>query len=143
MANNIKVYLQITLYIDFQSHFFNSQSRYNVCFWILQKEGKKNNIRALLCSMHTILWDDAKWNKCEIHQLVSATDVKKAYRKACLAVHPDKVILYKWSITKRLTGNKISASRNRQWEPSKVNIHGVEQCLERFRKRFITAKYVF
>lgn len=41
--------------------------------------------------MHTILWDGTKWNKCEMHQLVSASDVKKAYRKACLAVHPDKV----------------------------------------------------
>lgn len=56
------------------------------------KEGKKNNIRALLCSMHTILWDGTKWNKCEMHQLVSSTDVKKAYRKACLAVHPDKQV---------------------------------------------------
>lgn len=54
------------------------------------QEGKKNNIRALLCSMHMVLWDNAKWNKVEMHQLVSATDVKKAYRKACLAVHPDK-----------------------------------------------------
>uniref|UniRef100_A0A6B2E633 Cyclin-G-associated kinase n=1 Tax=Phlebotomus kandelakii TaxID=1109342 RepID=A0A6B2E633_9DIPT len=53
-------------------------------------EGKKSNIRALLCSMHVVLWADAKWNKCEMHQLVSAADVKKAYRKACLAVHPDK-----------------------------------------------------
>ncbi|XP_055696686.1 cyclin-G-associated kinase [Lutzomyia longipalpis] len=55
-------------------------------------DGKKNNIRALLCSMHVILWSDAKWNKCEMHQLVSAADVKKAYRKACLAVHPDKQV---------------------------------------------------
>lgn len=53
-------------------------------------EGKKNNIRALLCTVHTILWPGAKWTKCEMHQLVSAADVKKAYRKACLAVHPDK-----------------------------------------------------
>lgn len=53
-------------------------------------EGKKGNIRALLCSMHTILWEGAKWH-CEMHQMVTAADVKKAYRKACLAVHPDKV----------------------------------------------------
>lgn len=44
-----------------------------------------------MCSMHTVLWTDAKWVKCEMHQLVSAADVKKQYRKACLAVHPDKV----------------------------------------------------
>lgn len=44
-----------------------------------------------MCSMHTVLWADAKWVKCEMHQLVSASDVKKQYRKACLAVHPDKV----------------------------------------------------
>lgn len=41
--------------------------------------------------MHTILWEDAKWQKCEMHLLVTPSDVKKAYRKACLAVHPDKV----------------------------------------------------
>ncbi|PNF37550.1 Cyclin-G-associated kinase [Cryptotermes secundus] len=55
--------------------------------WI---DGKTHNIRALLCSMHTVLWEDAKWNKCEMHQLVTPSDVKKAYRRACLAVHPDK-----------------------------------------------------
>lgn len=55
-------------------------------------EGKKGNLRALLCSLHTVLWPEAdRWQRCEMHQLVTAADVKKAYRKACLAVHPDKV----------------------------------------------------
>ncbi|XP_012258093.2 cyclin-G-associated kinase [Athalia rosae] len=54
-------------------------------------EGKKGNLRALLCSLHTVLWPEAeRWQRCEMHQLVSAADVKKAYRRACLAVHPDK-----------------------------------------------------
>lgn len=44
--------------------------------------------------MHGYLWEGAKWTKCEMHQLVSAADVKKAYRRACLAVHPDKVSLF-------------------------------------------------
>ncbi|XP_055384160.1 cyclin-G-associated kinase [Condylostylus longicornis] len=55
-------------------------------------QGKRANIRALLCSMHTILWKNAAWSKCEMHQLVTFLEVKKAYRKACLAVHPDKHI---------------------------------------------------
>ena len=54
-------------------------------------EGKKGNIRALLCSMNTVLWEDCKWKGVEMAQLVTAADVKKAYRRACLAVHPDKV----------------------------------------------------
>lgn len=53
-------------------------------------EGKKANIRALLCSMHTILWEDCRWVPCNMSQLVTPADVKKNYRKACLAVHPDK-----------------------------------------------------
>ncbi|KAK4875159.1 hypothetical protein RN001_011581 [Aquatica leii] len=57
--------------------------------WI---DGKRGNIRALLCSVHTVLWEGTKWNKCDMHQLVSAADVKKQYRKACLAVHPDKQV---------------------------------------------------
>ncbi|KAK9506854.1 hypothetical protein O3M35_008714 [Rhynocoris fuscipes] len=55
-------------------------------------EGKTNNIRALLTSLHTVLWSEAKWTQCYMHQLVSAAEVKKAYRRACIAVHPDKHI---------------------------------------------------
>lgn len=55
-------------------------------------EGKKGNLRALLCTLHTVLWPEAdRWQRCEMHQLVTSADVKKAYRKACLVVHPDKV----------------------------------------------------
>jgi len=41
--------------------------------------------------MHTVLWDNAKWQRCEMSTMVTPTEVKKAYRRACLAVHPDKV----------------------------------------------------
>lgn len=57
-------------------------------------EGKRGNLRALLSSLHMVLWSEAnRWQQCEMHQLVTTADVKKAYRKACLAVHPDKVLL--------------------------------------------------
>ncbi|XP_059472431.1 cyclin-G-associated kinase isoform X2 [Neocloeon triangulifer] len=53
-------------------------------------DGKEKNIRALLCSLHTVLWEGTTWKTVGMHQLVTAAEVKKTYRKACLAVHPDK-----------------------------------------------------
>lgn len=62
-------------------------------FQILQwTQGKERNIRALLCSLHTVLWDgEERWKQIGMHDLVSPEQVKKWYRKAVLAVHPDKV----------------------------------------------------
>ena len=56
-------------------------------------DGKKANIRALLTSMHKVIWEggEEKWKPCGMHQLVSADDVKKMYRKAVLVIHPDKL----------------------------------------------------
>ena len=54
------------------------------------KDGKSRNLRALLCSLDKILWDGAKWQQCGMHQLVSENDVNKMYKKAVLAVHPDR-----------------------------------------------------
>ncbi|KOB74354.1 Uncharacterized protein OBRU01_07417 [Operophtera brumata] len=51
----------------------------------------KDNIRALLCSLHTVVWEECRWHRCDMSQLVTPADVKRNYRKACLAVHPDKV----------------------------------------------------
>ncbi|XP_029653183.2 cyclin-G-associated kinase isoform X2 [Octopus sinensis] len=55
-------------------------------------KGKERNIRALLCSLHTVLWDEEmRWKECGMHELVSPEQVKKVYRKAVLSVHPDKL----------------------------------------------------
>lgn len=56
-------------------------------------DGKENNIRALLCSLHTVLWDgEARWKPIGMDKLVTADQVKKWYRKAVLSVHPDKLV---------------------------------------------------
>ncbi|XP_055498041.1 putative tyrosine-protein phosphatase auxilin isoform X2 [Leucoraja erinacea] len=56
--------------------------------WI---EGKERNIRALLSTMHTILWEgETKWKPIGMADLVTPDQVKKVYRKAVLVVHPDK-----------------------------------------------------
>eukprot|EP00795_Rhopilema_esculentum_P004222 gene4222-20410_t len=55
-------------------------------------DGKERNIRALLCSLDTVLWEgETKWKQIGMHQLLQPSDVKKFYRKACLSVHPDKL----------------------------------------------------
>jgi hypothetical protein len=60
--------------------------------WI---KGKEKNIRALLCSLGTVLWDgEERWKPIGMHQLVTPDQVKKVYRKAVLSVHPDKVRIW-------------------------------------------------
>ncbi|CAG5134697.1 unnamed protein product, partial [Candidula unifasciata] len=57
--------------------------------WI---KGKEKNIRALLCSLGSVLWDEEeRWQPIGMHQLVTPDQVKKVYRKAVLSVHPDKL----------------------------------------------------
>ncbi|XP_056133309.1 putative tyrosine-protein phosphatase auxilin [Lampris incognitus] len=56
--------------------------------WI---EGKERNIRALLSTMHTVLWEgETRWKTVGMADLVTPEQVKKVYRKAVLVVHPDK-----------------------------------------------------
>ncbi|XP_029474372.1 putative tyrosine-protein phosphatase auxilin isoform X2 [Rhinatrema bivittatum] len=56
--------------------------------WI---EGKERNIRALLSTMHTVLWSgETKWKPVGMADLVTPEQVKRVYRKAVLVVHPDK-----------------------------------------------------
>lgn len=57
--------------------------------WI---EGKERNIRALLSTLHTVLWEgETRWKPVSMADLVTPDQVKKYYRKAVLVVHPDKV----------------------------------------------------
>lgn len=53
--------------------------------------GKKDNIRALLSTLHTVLWEDSGWTSPSIADMVDPGKVKRWYMKANLVVHPDKV----------------------------------------------------
>ncbi|KAM3846994.1 cyclin-G-associated kinase isoform 3-T3 [Vipera latastei] len=54
-------------------------------------DGKERNIRALLSTLHTVLWEgETKWKPVGMADLVTPDQVKKYYRKAALVVHPDK-----------------------------------------------------
>ncbi|PNT70643.1 hypothetical protein BRADI_2g14960v3 [Brachypodium distachyon] len=53
--------------------------------------GKEGNLRALLSTLQYILGPDSGWQPVPLTDLITAVAVKKAYRKATLCVHPDKL----------------------------------------------------
>jgi len=55
-----------------------------------EEHGKKKQLQALLASLHTILWQGAKWKQISIGDILQPAKVKKFYFKATLVVHPDK-----------------------------------------------------
>jgi hypothetical protein len=55
-----------------------------------EEHGKKKQLRALLASLHTILWTGAKWKPMGIGDLLDDGKVKRAFFKASRVVHPDK-----------------------------------------------------
>lgn len=67
---------------------FESNHTSKIMEW---KEKRRGNIRALLSSLHLVLSSEFSWKPIGMQQLIADSDVKKVYRKACLAVHPDKV----------------------------------------------------
>lgn len=55
-----------------------------------EEHGKKKQLRALLASLHTILWPEAGWKQVSLGDLLNDSKCKKFYHKATLKVHPDK-----------------------------------------------------
>ncbi|KAM7524138.1 hypothetical protein LguiA_014040 [Lonicera macranthoides] len=53
--------------------------------------GKEGNLRALLSTLQYILGPDSGWQPVPLTEVITAVAVKKAYRKATLCVHPDKL----------------------------------------------------
>ena len=55
------------------------------------RDGKRDNLRALLSSLDNVLWEGSGWKKVGLHELVMANKVKIIYMKAIAKTHPDKV----------------------------------------------------
>lgn len=58
------------------------------------RDGKRENLRALLASLDQVLWEGSGWKKVGLHELVMANRVKIIYMKAIAKTHPDKVSLF-------------------------------------------------
>ncbi|KAL4722849.1 auxilin-like clathrin-binding protein required for normal clathrin function [Fusarium chlamydosporum] len=55
------------------------------------RDGKRDNLRALIASLDTVLWENSGWKKVGLHELVMTNKVKISYMKAIAKTHPDKL----------------------------------------------------
>ncbi|XP_040998589.1 J domain-containing protein required for chloroplast accumulation response 1-like isoform X2 [Juglans microcarpa x Juglans regia] len=53
--------------------------------------GKAGNIRSLLSTLQYVLWPESGWKPVALVDIIEGTSVKRAYQKALLCLHPDKL----------------------------------------------------
>ncbi|KAF3941046.1 hypothetical protein ABW19_dt0203333 [Dactylella cylindrospora] len=82
------------------------------------KGGKETNLRALIASLDTVLWDGSGWKKVGMHELVMPNKVKIAYMKGIAKVHPDKISQDATTEQKMLAA-AVFATLNEAWDEFK------------------------
>ncbi|KAL7207765.1 hypothetical protein ACSBR1_029668 [Camellia fascicularis] len=53
--------------------------------------GKEGNIRSLLSTLQFVLWPGSGWKPVALVDIIEGSAVKRAYQKALLCLHPDKL----------------------------------------------------
>ncbi|KAK0383643.1 hypothetical protein NLU13_9554 [Sarocladium strictum] len=82
------------------------------------RDGKRDNLRALLGSMDQVLWEGSGWKKIGMHELVMANKVKIQYMKAIAKTHPDK-LPQDASTEVRLIAGLVFSTLNESWDKFK------------------------
>ncbi|XP_043714042.1 auxilin-like protein 1 isoform X2 [Telopea speciosissima] len=77
--------------------------------------GKEGNLRALLSTLQYILGPDSGWQPIPLTEVITAVAVKKAYRKATLCVHPDKLQQRGASIQQKYICEKVFDLLKEAW----------------------------
>lgn len=77
--------------------------------------GKAGNLRALLSTLQYILGPDSGWQPIPLTDLIATAAVKKAYKKATLVVHPDKLQQRGASIQQKYTCEKVFDLLKEAW----------------------------
>lgn len=77
--------------------------------------GKEGNLRALLSTLQYILGPDSGWQPIHLTDIVNTTAVRKAYRKATLFVHPDKLQQRGASIQQKYVCEKVFDLLKEAW----------------------------
>ncbi|CAN4122805.1 unnamed protein product [Withania somnifera] len=54
-------------------------------------QGRKGNIRSLVSTLQLVLWPESGWKPVALVDLIEGNQVKRAYQRALLYIHPDKL----------------------------------------------------
>ncbi|XVF59663.1 hypothetical protein PTKIN_Ptkin07bG0293700 [Pterospermum kingtungense] len=77
--------------------------------------GKEGNLRALLSTLQYILGPESGWQPIPLTEVITSAAVKKAYRKATLCVHPDKLQQRGASIQQKYICEKVFDLLKEAW----------------------------
>ncbi|KYK61667.1 hypothetical protein DCS_02810 [Drechmeria coniospora] len=83
------------------------------------RDGKRDNLRALLGSLDKVLWENSGWKSVGLHELVMANKVKISYMKAIAKTHPDK-LPQDASTEVRLIAGVVFSTLNESWDKFKA-----------------------
>ncbi|KAE8374255.1 hypothetical protein BDV26DRAFT_47813 [Aspergillus bertholletiae] len=83
------------------------------------KNGKQDNLRALLGSLDTVLWPEAGWKKINMSELIMPNKVKVQYMKGIAKVHPDK-ISPDATTEQRMIAGAVFGTLNEAWDKFKA-----------------------
>lgn len=83
------------------------------------KNGKEDNLRALLSSLDSILWEELNWKKVSLAELVLPKKVKIIYMKAVAKTHPDKLPTNA-TTEQKMISQSVFITLNGAWEGFKT-----------------------
>ncbi|QMW45643.1 hypothetical protein G4B11_009098 [Aspergillus flavus] len=83
------------------------------------KNGKQDNLRALLGSLDTVLWPEAGWKKINMSELIMPNKVKVQYMKGIAKVHPDKLSTNA-TTEQRMIAGAVFGTLNEAWDKFKA-----------------------
>ncbi|KAK2602078.1 hypothetical protein N8I77_008645 [Diaporthe amygdali] len=83
------------------------------------RDGKRDNLRALLASLDQVLWEGSGWKKVGLHELVMANRVKIVYMKAIAKTHPDK-LAQDATVEARMIAATVFSTLNESWDKFKT-----------------------
>ncbi|XP_038972007.1 J domain-containing protein required for chloroplast accumulation response 1 isoform X2 [Phoenix dactylifera] len=78
-------------------------------------KGKEGNIRSLLSTLQYVLWPECGWKPIPLVDIIEGTAVKRAYQKALLCLHPDKLQQRAVAIHQKYIAEKVFDILQEAW----------------------------